>query len=180
MLPLTMHPTEADDSFSNSNNNGSRRVRFQSSNILLNQPQAHEVTEICTFIRNASHPHLGFSIDHRNVLRRLDLQERTFSHSMQTGLSLQDLLPDMKRQSFALSDFYRLAITLASSCIQLRSTGWLHQSWNKQNILFFRPGPDGEASADMRYPCLTIQSQSGILILSIGKKAEKLKFIFRE
>ncbi|KAF5649489.1 uncharacterized protein FTJAE_926 [Fusarium tjaetaba] len=63
-------------------------------------------------------------------------------------------------QSFALCDFYRLAITLASSCIQLQSTRWLHQSWNKQSILFLRPDPDGEASADMRYPYLALQSQS--------------------
>ncbi|KAH7260971.1 uncharacterized protein BKA55DRAFT_686548 [Fusarium redolens] len=100
----------------------SRRVRFQPSNILIDQPQAQEVTDICAFIRNASHPGLGFSIDNRNVLRRLDRLESSYSHNLQTGLSLQDLLPDMKNQSFALSDFYRLAITLASSCIQLRGT----------------------------------------------------------
>jgi hypothetical protein len=97
-------------------------VRFQPSNILIDQPQAQEVTDICAFIRNASHPDLGFSIDNRNVLRRLDRLESSYSHNLQTGLSLQDLLPDTKNQSFALSDFYRLAITLASSCIQLRGT----------------------------------------------------------
>ncbi|KAF5568279.1 hypothetical protein FNAPI_270 [Fusarium napiforme] len=142
------------------NAQGNRRVRFEPSYIPVNQPQAHRVTDICTFIRSASAPDLRFSIDHRNVLRRLDLPGSSDSHNLQRGLSLQDLLPDMKSQSFALCDFYRLAITLASSCIQLRSTRWLHQSWNKQSILFFRPDPDGEASADMRYPYLALQSQS--------------------
>ncbi|KAF5592111.1 hypothetical protein FPCIR_5802 [Fusarium pseudocircinatum] len=126
------------------NNQGNRRVRFEPSDILVTQPQAHRVTDIY----------------HRNVLHRLDLPGSSYSHNLQTGLSLQELLPDMKRQSFALCDFYRLAITLASSCIQLRSTRWLHQSWSKQSILFFRPDPDGEASADMRYPYLAIQSHS--------------------
>ncbi|KAF4948908.1 hypothetical protein FGADI_9192 [Fusarium gaditjirri] len=82
-------------------------------------------------------------------------------HDALSNSCLQDLLPDIKNQSFALSDFYRLAITLASSCIQLRSTRWLHQSWNKQSILFLRPNPDRGASADMRYPYLTMQSQPG-------------------
>ncbi|KAF5687283.1 hypothetical protein FCIRC_2412 [Fusarium circinatum] len=142
------------------NKDGNRRVRFQSSNILDNHTQGHKVTDICTSVRSASHPDLRFSIHHRNVLRRLDPSESSCSHNMRTGLSLQDLLPDLRSQSFALSDFYRLAITLASSCIQLRSTRWLHQSWNKQSILFFRPDPDGEASANMRYPYLAIQYQS--------------------
>ncbi|KAI7771913.1 hypothetical protein LZL87_006189 [Fusarium oxysporum] len=136
--------------------NHNRRVRFQPSHVLINQPPAQEVTDICTSIRQAARPDLGFLIDIYNILHCLDRLDNPDSHLLQTGVSLHDLLPELWKQSFALSDFYRLAITLASSVLQLRDTSWLHRSWSKQSILFFRPDPDGEASADVRYPYLTI------------------------
>ncbi|KAF5711071.1 hypothetical protein FMUND_9221 [Fusarium mundagurra] len=148
-----------------------RRVRFQPSHVLINEPLAQEVTDICTSIRQTTRSELGFLIDSQNVLHRLDRLDNPHGHLLKTGISLHDLLPELRKQSFALSDFYRLTITLASSVLQLRDTYWLHRSWNNQNIMFFRPGPDGESSADVRYPYLTINYETG------HKKTEHLNML---
>ncbi|KAF5543903.1 hypothetical protein FMEXI_6837 [Fusarium mexicanum] len=126
-----------------------RRVHFQPSHVLVSESPAQEVTDICTSIQQTARPELGYFIDSHNILHRLDRLDNPHGHLLKTGVSLHDLLPELRRQSFSLSDFYRLAITLASSVLQLRDTSWLHRSWSKQSILFFRPDPEGEASADI-------------------------------
>ena len=59
----------------------------------------------------------------------LDVQER---------LTLKDLLERKHGISLTRRQRYQIALTIASSQVQLQSTPWLRSKWDKKDIIFFR------------------------------------------
>ncbi|KAF4880732.1 hypothetical protein CGCSCA1_v000446 [Colletotrichum siamense] len=116
-----------------------------------------EVKDICTTIEEAMHPHIGFAIDSSDILRGLyqvETQKRTLAQSHTT---LDEFLPSIKRHDYVLADYYCLAVTLASSVLQLNETPWLHQPWSRRSIAFLRLKGGNASSVDIRHPYLTCQ-----------------------
>ncbi|KAM5361677.1 hypothetical protein ACJZ2D_012954 [Fusarium nematophilum] len=60
---------------------------------------------------------------------------------------------------------YLLAITLASSCLQLHTTPWLAKCWSKAYVLFPETKRDNLFMADVRYPLVV----KDVNLLTLGK-----------
>ncbi|KAM4063740.1 hypothetical protein HRG_006855 [Hirsutella rhossiliensis] len=102
----------------------------------------------------ASATRVGFRLDSTEVLRGPYLIDTPCTFISNTT-TLSDLLTDMKRADFPDRDRYTLAITLASSLLQLSETPWLEHPWSKRDILFLRIKEDSHDSPDIEHPYLT-------------------------
>lgn len=130
----------------------------------LNEPKsitALEVKDICTTIEEAMHPHIGFAIDSSDILRGLYQVETQKCALAQSHTTLDEFLPSIKRHDYVLADYYCLAVTLASSVLQLSETPWLHQPWSRRSIAFLRLKGGNASSVDIRHPYLTCQYCAG-------------------
>ncbi|KAF5005061.1 hypothetical protein FDECE_8477 [Fusarium decemcellulare] len=114
-----------------------------------------EIKDICSAIHTADHPHVGFCLDSSDTLRGLYEVKSQPCRLSRSCITLNDLLPELKVRDIPLPDFYYLAITLASSVLQLCETPWLYQPWNKESIIFLRLQDRDERSIDVRHPYLT-------------------------
>ena len=117
---------------------------------------------------------LGFRIDSKG---RLYGAYEAFEHlacSPEDLVTLEDLLttpPDTKkRRSLTDEERYLLAITLASSLLQLHATPWLGGSWCKQHILFSEVCEGEFTVVDVRHP--VILQTYGCVPLDGGTQAE--------
>ena len=71
------------------------------------------------------------------------------NESQSTGterLSLKDLLEQKADIKLSRRQRYGLASALALSHVQLHSTPWLAEDWDKAHILFFRTGPESKTT----------------------------------
>lgn len=142
---------------------GHRTVRVAFSNDLGNPALSlPKVSDICSTLESASHPLLGFRVDSSDTLRGLCETEtpppRLVSNRSDT-VSLSHLVPGIK--NLPLKDFYILAITLASSILQLGDTPWLQRrQWNKHAILFLRLKDGDNEKVDVQHPYLLSEYES--------------------
>ncbi|KXH63909.1 hypothetical protein CSAL01_02185 [Colletotrichum salicis] len=116
---------------------------------------ASEIQDICLAMEEALHPHVGFAIDSANIMRGMYHVKSQECHLIDSHMTLSEYLPTMKRKEYVLADFYCLAITLASSLLQLGETPWLHQAWNGENIAFIRSHQEDNLTIDIKHPYLT-------------------------
>ncbi|RYP22194.1 hypothetical protein DL765_001842 [Monosporascus sp. GIB2] len=113
---------------------------------------APEITSICSTIRTAAHPLVGFYLDSSDILRGLYQVQSSSRRLMTKHMTMGQLLPHLKQ---SLRDRYSLAITMASSVLQLGETPWLGQPWCKSDVIFLRLNDQGEQLVDMNHPYLT-------------------------
>jgi hypothetical protein len=124
-------------------------------------PELQEVKDLCASIHqyHKSSPCIGFSLDSKTKqLRGFYL---TDSSSKKRAVSndactLQDLLkqpPLLNGRPTKLSkkERYWLAVTLASSALQLNSTPWFPDQWSARDILFHRMS-SGPQLVDIDHP----------------------------
>ena len=111
----------------------------------------NEITDLCTAIACSSHSLscLGFlnHEDHRYCVYPVMKQQASWDTP--ETVTLESLLmrpaPDQPwTPCIVLSrqERYFIALTLASSLLQLHATPWLATQWSKKDILFLRNGPD--------------------------------------
>jgi hypothetical protein len=115
---------------------------------LTPHPNLQPIKDLCSAIRTLQNPQrdVCFSLlaheiafqkygVHIYPCKRLPAADDMASWSIS---SLRSVLDDA---AFARQDRLKLAVTLASSCLQLHETPWLGASWGKDNIFFVkRPG----------------------------------------
>ena len=107
--------------------------------------QSTEISDLCSMLHNRSHN------DHNclGVLRHDDdcyalhpadqFQGTLDAHER---LTLKDLLESTSGLNLTRRQRYSVALTVASSQVQLQSTPWLKTKWDKNDILFFKDKSD--------------------------------------
>ncbi|EXF84066.1 hypothetical protein CFIO01_11620 [Colletotrichum fioriniae PJ7] len=149
-----------DDAVAISSSHNTPKVKFSVADIRhgLNEAlrsNTAEIQDICMAMEEALHPSVGFAIDSANVMRGMYDVKSEECHLIDNHMTLSQYLPTLKRKEYVLADFYCLAITLASSLLQLGETPWLHQAWNGENIAFIRSHQEDNLTIDIKHPYLT-------------------------
>ncbi|KAL8752171.1 MAG: hypothetical protein Q9184_005820 [Pyrenodesmia sp. 2 TL-2023] len=121
------------------------------------------IEDICSAIRasNKDQTEIGLLIDetperHQHKLYRAN----TVVGSETLSRSLEDLLRssrDLGAESLSRKSRLQIAVTLASSVLQLSGTSWLKASWNSCDI-FFHDKSGGPLASEQLYPYLSWQS----------------------
>ncbi|KAI1152573.1 hypothetical protein F4825DRAFT_475802 [Nemania diffusa] len=106
---------------------------------------------ICSSIRTAVYPLVGFYLGTSDVLRGLYQVQSRLQPLFAKHVTMSELLPRLKQ---SLRDQYSLAVTMASSVLQLGETPWLHQPWCKSNVIFLRHNNENEQLVDLNHPYL--------------------------
>jgi len=121
-----------------------------------------EIKDICSAIqRHASVPCIGFSLDSSGKLRgiypvsqRSEISWRGCDTVTLEELLTQPPLINGKPARLTRKERYSLAVTLASSTLQLNSTPWFSDQWSKRDILFQRIS-DSTRPIDIEHPYVT-------------------------
>ena len=130
--------------------NAKKTVRFSALPAKRKPPQLPSankvlVNDICTAIQiSAGTEHcLGFLADDGKGLHHHEVFLVESPTGVIAGKSLQGLLEHPKQripgQNMSWRDLLTVAVTLASSTIQLDGTGWLIQQWDSDDIVFLTP-----------------------------------------
>ncbi|KAF2205847.1 hypothetical protein GQ43DRAFT_361554 [Delitschia confertaspora ATCC 74209] len=123
----------------------------------------HEVEDICSAIRklHKHSPCIGFSLDTQRKLRGTypvdtHLEKPPVPYELVTLEELMTCPPLVNGRPAKLSkkERYSLAVTLASSTLQLYSTSWFPEQWSKKNIVFHRTAA-GPRICDIEHPYIT-------------------------
>jgi hypothetical protein len=119
----------------------------------IDMKSLQDMKDLCSAIRQAQIKKccLGFCLDAEGHLRGVYPVEKRVT--LATGvITLKDMLAVSKTQSSLLKmsrkERMNLAITVASSYLQLQATPWLKDTWSKEDIVF-----DGDMSATLIRPC---------------------------
>ncbi|KAF4979137.1 hypothetical protein FZEAL_4627 [Fusarium zealandicum] len=119
-----------------------------------------EVTDLCSIFCSEAHRMdcCGFAVDSKGKLRGMYDAPKPSFHFSNQRISLDDLLfPSAKarmRSSLRDMDRYVLAITLASSFLQLHATPWLAANWSRDDVFFLGPTNAGGLTVDIEHPFL--------------------------
>jgi hypothetical protein len=122
-----------------------------------------EVNDICSTIQKLCKmsPCIGFSMDGKSKLRGVypvasNVEKSVVSFDAVTLDELMTCPPliDGKPVKLSKKERYSLAVTLASSTLQLYSTSWIPDQWSKKNIVFRRT-TDGPRVFDIEHPYIT-------------------------
>lgn len=132
----------------------------QSTSAPAKSPQ--EIKDICSAIqRHASVSCIGFSLDSSGKLRgaypvsqRSEIAWRGCDTVTLEELLTQPPLINGKPAKLTRKERYSLAVTLASSTLQLNSTPWFSDQWSKRDILFQRIS-DSARPIDIEHPYVT-------------------------
>lgn len=122
------------------------------------QSSLHQVTSICSKIRDAKHhrycPHFTLHLRALHLPSLMDPSIGSFE-DYPAIVSFDKFLHESRDDESCHLGFPQrtvLALTLASSILQFKNTSWLSQPWNKENVIFptksglwkhanaFRPG----------------------------------------
>ncbi|KAF5020851.1 hypothetical protein F66182_7106 [Fusarium sp. NRRL 66182] len=122
------------------------------------------VTDLCPFFCRQPHPnYFGFELNPGGKLRGA---YQALGRSVLMGescVSLEEVLfpaPEVKGwRPFTEEDRYLLAITIASSLLQLHVTPWLTGYWSKRNILFSKHADKQQINVDVLHPFVSMESQ---------------------
>lgn len=125
------------------------------------KPNLQEINDLCASIRmlHTSSPCIGFSLNSKSKLLRgaypIDPPMEKHTASCQV-ITLEDLLrkpPLVNGRPSKLSkkERYGLAVTLASSALQLNSTPWFPDQWGSKDILFQKTSA-GPRLVDVDHP----------------------------
>ncbi|MCJ1261436.1 hypothetical protein MMC22_001300 [Lobaria immixta] len=126
----------------------------------LDPSQLQIVTNLCSVIKQSSHPWIGLCLDSKNHLRGVyPAQPRALTY-IENSVSLAEMLLNGE-ESLSRKDVYYLSVTLSSSLLQLSHTPWLSQSWDKADIIFHRTTPDSTSCVDVKRPYLIREHISG-------------------
>ncbi|KAF2866629.1 hypothetical protein BDV95DRAFT_631755 [Massariosphaeria phaeospora] len=126
-------------------------------------PVLQEVKDMCASIQqlHKSSPCIGFSLDSRSKLRGVypitpTIESKVASCELVTLEELLDSPPEVNGKPAKLSkkERYALALTLASSALQLNGTPWFPDRWGAKDILFHRT-LSGHRLIDIDHPYVT-------------------------
>jgi hypothetical protein len=106
-------------------------------------PNLQPIQDLCTAISTLQAPQRDVCFDllaneyakQKYGIRIYPLKYAPVDPDAWSILSLRSVLDDSK---FTRHDRLRLAVTLASSVLQLRETPWLEENWSKDDILFIK------------------------------------------
>jgi hypothetical protein len=153
---------------------------------VLDLEDLEDVVDICTAVRNqqGSQACLSFCFDYYGKLRGVytnpvsntgfpcDCHDRSSSiTNINKVLSLDTLLSGSTSENgcrMSRKDRMALAVTLASSYLQLETTPWLKDSWGKSDIVFETPSSNSNQQIDVKRAFVissvesrTVNAQSG-------------------
>lgn len=132
-----------------------------------------EVKDLCASIQqlHATSPCIGFSFDTKNKLRgayTVDIPpEKHVAPS--AFISLEQLLDIKGRAKLNKKERYSLALTLASSTLQLNATPWFKDQWCAKDILFLE-NKAGTRLADMECPYVLPKGNEVATTVKAGPK----------
>lgn len=120
---------------------------------------ASAIADICSIIWESPHPdeRIGFLTDendceHKHFLYRAN----TFSVDKPQSRSLREVLSETRanspRGTLLKRERLEIAVTLASSVLQLDGTSWLNSRWSTDDIYFHNKA--GESCTSLTYPYL--------------------------
>lgn len=134
-------------------------------------PAMNEVNDLCASIQSHIGSHcIGFSFDVKSKLRgayAVDAVLNTQPPSTET-ISLEQLLdgsPTAQGRTLKLSkkERYSLALTLASSTLQLNATPWFKDQWRAKDILFYQT-KGGTRLVDIDHPYVAATTKSSVAL----------------
>lgn len=142
-------------------------------------PTLQEVKDLCASIRrlHKSSPWIGFSLDSKTkLLRGVYPVDTPIDHCIKSNhiITLEELLtkpPLVNGRPAKLSkkERYRLAVTLASSALQLNSTPWFPDQWSAKDILFHKTSA-GPRLVDIEHPYVASKLDEQAKVLTNGQK----------
>lgn len=138
---------------------------------------AQEVKDLCASIQELhTSSWIGFSLDSKSKLRGAHSIEQIAEKRAAPSelVTLDELLnhpPTISGRPAKLSrkERYRLALTLASSTLQLNSTPWFPDQWSSKNILFHKT-LSGPRPVDIDSPYVVPKSAEVIKAAVNGQK----------
>ncbi|KAH7122606.1 hypothetical protein B0J11DRAFT_437222, partial [Dendryphion nanum] len=127
-------------------------------------PSFQEVQDLCASIQqlHKTSSYIGLSLDSKNILRGIypikPASDKQYVAPSEV-ITLEDLLrhpPTINGRPAKLSkkERYSLAVTLASSALQLASTPWLHDQWSGKDIVFYKTS-SGTRLVDIEHPYIS-------------------------
>ncbi|CAI6333356.1 unnamed protein product [Periconia digitata] len=146
-------------------------------------PLMEEVRDLCASIQGLykTAPCIGFSFDTKSKLRGAYPVQKVSTEPTATGfVSLEELLnkPPMvngRPAKLSKKERYSLALTLASSTLQLNATPWLPSSqWGTKDIVFHRTG-NGPRLLDIDRPYISPTDAVKALTNCTGPKTRGFK-----
>lgn len=134
-------------------------------------PALNEVNDLCASIQ--SHKEslcIGFSFDMKSKLRGAYAVHdvlRTQPPSIET-ISLEQLLDGSptaqgRRLKLSKKERYSLALTLASSTLQLNATPWFKDQWRAKDIMFYQT-EGGTRSVDINHPYVASRAKDSVAL----------------
>jgi hypothetical protein len=133
------------------------------------------IKDICSTIHQTQQggSGLGLCLDLRGQLRGaypVDGQNPVFSGRI---ITLEELLMGLPLgngppRKLTDEDRYILAVTLASSFLQLHRTPWLRNKWSKKDIVFFQTEDGSRGTVNVAQPFVT-QTYTGANSISQGE-----------
>ncbi|KAL1619921.1 hypothetical protein SLS56_009938 [Neofusicoccum ribis] len=105
-------------------------------------PHYKEVKDLCSVVQtfdNGEKNCIGFSMENGKLrgAYTVPLNGLRFSRKAET-VTLEDLLKDSGKTRLSKKERYTLAVTVASSVLQLHSSPWISDQWTKQDIMFYQ------------------------------------------
>lgn len=117
-----------------------------------------EVKDLCSIVRgfeNNEKECIGFSMEDGRLRGAypIVLDGLRFSRKADT-VTLEDLLRDSEKMKLRKKDRYTLAVTVASSILQLHASPWISEQWSKRDIMFYQT-LSSHHSIDTDHPLVT-------------------------
>lgn len=117
-----------------------------------------EMSNLCSIFCREAHTMdcYGLAVDSKGKLRGVYKAANARSHVSNRPFNLDDLLfPSPKaimHSTLKGRSRYLLAITLASSFLQLHGTPWLSLHWDRDEIFFLEHGKENDLRVDVEHP----------------------------
>ncbi|KAF2012655.1 hypothetical protein BU24DRAFT_411993 [Aaosphaeria arxii CBS 175.79] len=137
-----------------------------------------EVEDLCASIHQLykSSPCIGFSLNSKSRLRGVYPVQRTFpdrDEALRELITLDELLahpPTVNGRPMKLTrkERYSLAVTLASSALQLNATPWFPDQWSGKDIVFHRMSSRGPQIVDIDHPYIASHLAAGAVHATNG------------
>ena len=110
-----------------------------------NMASSNEIGDLCNMLRRCSHKDqscLGVLKHERECYALHPADQFQGTLDAHERLTLKDLLESESGSCLTRRQRYSVALTVASSQVQLQSTPWLRSKWEKHDIMFFRDKSD--------------------------------------
>lgn len=114
-----------------------------------------EVKDLCSVVKSFGNEEkncIGFSMENGKLRGAYPVPLNGFRFSRKAeSVTLEDILKDNQNIRLSKKERYTLAVTVASSILQLHASPWISDPWSKRDIMFYRT-ISAHRSIDIEHP----------------------------